>query len=116
MSADLASVRQRDDNRCARCSSSRDLHVHHRIRRSQYGGNGSENLITLCAKDHMWVHANPYAARAEGLLLRATDDAFRFPVRHASWPFSPVLLGPDFDFVLWDEQANDLPAFPESVL
>ncbi len=81
--------------------------MHHRIRRSQYGGNYPENLVTLCQPDHAWVHANPYAARAEGLLLKATDNPGRVPVRHVMWPAGPVLLGHELNFILWDEETDE---------
>lgn len=103
---DIALIRSRDGDRCARCGSSRDLHVHHRIMRSQGGGNYPENLITLCTECHHWVHHNPHAARREGLLLKATDNSYRFPVRHSMWPAGPVVLGPDLTVILWDEERD----------
>ena len=94
-------IRERDGNRCARCGSSRNLHVHHRIRRSHGGQDISENLITLCAECHDWVHHNPYAARREGLLLSRGTDPATVPVDHKLWPSGPVYLGPECTFSLW---------------
>ncbi len=44
------------------------VHVHHRVRRSQGGTNDLSNLVHLCHRCHEWVHANPEAAREEGLM------------------------------------------------
>ena len=109
---DIALIRARDGDRCARCGSPRDLHVHHRIARSQGGRDYCENLITLCPKDHAWAHAHPHEARAEGLLLKGTDNPGSVPVKHFNWPHAPVLLGHDLDFLLWDEEAGDIPRIP----
>lgn len=107
MSADLAAVRQRDGDRCARDGASGDLHVHHRQRRSQGGGNSSANLVTLCFRCHHWVHGNPYAAEAAGFLLRAGSDPAKVPVKHHMWPERPILLDADFGFAFWwDEEAE----------
>jgi hypothetical protein len=105
----IAEIRQRDGDRCARCGSSGQLHVHHRVRRSQGGRDDSSNLITLCSACHNWVHANPYAAREGGWLLRPTDDPSMVPVRHKMWPAAPVWLGSDLDFVLWHEELSEIP-------
>lgn len=94
-------IRTRDGNRCARCGSGSTLHVHHRVRRSQGGRDGSENLITLCEACHRWVHHNVMAARREGLLLSRSTDPGAVPVDHHMWPAGPVLLGPDLTFQLW---------------
>lgn len=80
--------------------------MHHRITRSQGGRDYPENLVTLCAGCHHWAHHNPYAARREGLLLKATDNPYRFPVRHCMWPAGPVLLGHELNFILWDEETD----------
>ena len=74
--------------------------------RSQGGRDYEENLITLCTGCHRWAHANPHAARAQGLLLKSTDNQNDFPLRHVMWPAGPVLLGPNLTFVLWDEQTD----------
>lgn len=99
----LAEVRARDGNRCAKCGSPRDLHVHHRVLRGQGGRDDPENVITLCASCHRWCHHNPYAARELGLLLRHTEDPATVPVKHVLWPAGPVLLGPDLTFILWTD-------------
>jgi hypothetical protein len=96
----LADIRARDGNRCSHKGCSGTLHVHHRVRRSQCGTNDPANLITLCDACHRWVHANPYAARALGLLLRHGEDPAAIAVRHFLWPAAPVWLGSDLTFGL----------------
>lgn len=96
-------IRARDQHRCSRCGKGGPLHVHHRVRRSQGGRDAAPNLITLCEACHRWVHANPYAARREGLLLPPHYDPAQIPVDHILWPAGPVLLGPDLDFMPWAE-------------
>lgn len=93
-------VRERDGNRCARCGSPRDLHVHHRITRAQGGRDYGENLITLCAPCHHWVHLHPYESREGGWLLKSTDNPGHKPLAHFMWPHAPVWLGPDLTFIL----------------
>ena len=94
-------IRARDGHRCAKCGSNRDLHVHHRIRRSQGGRDDSQTLVTLCAQCHSWVHQHPMAARREGLLLSRGTDPATVPIDHHMFPAGPVLLGPDLTFQLW---------------
>jgi len=49
------------------------LHVHHRLLRSLGGSNSADNLITLCAAHHDFVHAHTVWAKERGLLL--TNEA-----------------------------------------
>ncbi len=44
------------------------LHAHHMRRRSQGGPDTMNNLVTLCAGHHGWVHDHPAFARMIGLL------------------------------------------------
>lgn len=99
---DISLVRERDGNRCARCGSTRDLHVHHRIARSQGGRDYCQGLITLCAADHRWVHAHPHEAREDGYLLRGWENVAAVPVKHVMWPAGPVWLGPELTILLSD--------------
>jgi 5-methylcytosine-specific restriction endonuclease McrA len=99
---DIAQIRARDGNRCARDGSTFDLHVHHRIARSQGGRNYCEGLITLCAACHTWVHSHPYEAREDGWLLRGWENPAAVPVTHFNWPGAPVWLGPELTFLLSD--------------
>lgn len=46
----------------------RGAHVHHVKRLSQGGSSEPANLCLLCGWHHRWVHDNPDAARALGLL------------------------------------------------
>lgn len=50
------------------------LHLHHRLRRSQGGSDAPENLVTLCAAHHGWVHEHPEKARLAGLLQKSSDN------------------------------------------
>jgi hypothetical protein len=99
--ASLAEIRERDMFRCARCGSAGPLHIHHRRRRSQGGGESWGNLVTLCAACHDWVHAHPSAARGDGWLLARGTVAEQVPVPHYGWPASEVLLCGDGTVQLW---------------
>ncbi len=49
-------VLERDGWRCQVCGSMQNLQVHHLKFRSQSGGDEEQNLITLCAECHEWMH------------------------------------------------------------
>ncbi len=49
-------VYRRDGYRCALCDSTRGLHCHHVVKRSQGGPNEEWNLITLCSICHSTIH------------------------------------------------------------
>lgn len=49
-------VYRRDGWRCALCDSTRGLHCHHVVKRSQGGPNEEWNLITLCTICHATIH------------------------------------------------------------
>lgn len=49
-------VYKRDGYRCALCDSTRGLHCHHVVKRSQGGPNEEWNLITLCTICHATLH------------------------------------------------------------
>lgn len=53
-----AAVLARDRHRCATpgCRATRFLEVHHVVPRSNGGGNGEANLVTLCSRCHGFVH------------------------------------------------------------
>jgi hypothetical protein len=54
-------VLARDKHRCQApgCGRTRFLEIHHKVSRSNGGGNGSENLITLCGSCHrLWHEKN----------------------------------------------------------
>jgi len=53
-----AAVLARDRHRCTTpgCRATRFLEVHHVVPRSQGGGNGEANLVTLCSRCHGFVH------------------------------------------------------------
>jgi 5-methylcytosine-specific restriction endonuclease McrA len=49
-------VLERDGWRCQDCGSSKDLQVHHLVKRSKLGDDILDNLIALCASCHMQRH------------------------------------------------------------
>lgn len=56
------------DTPACRPGAHRGAHAHHVKLRSQGGGHEVENLRWVCWDGHEWVHANPEAARAMGLI------------------------------------------------
>ncbi len=50
-------VLERDGWRCQHCGRSADLQVHHIHPRSRLGGDGEENLVTLCVQCHELLHS-----------------------------------------------------------
>ena len=52
-------VLERDGWRCQNCGSSKDLHLHHQVKRSRLGNDALDNLITLCALCHKRQHCLP---------------------------------------------------------
>lgn len=61
------------DTRCRYCGTTRNLHVHHIVYRSQGGGNEPTNLITLCVAHHGLVHSDKVLWQP---LLHAYIDTF----------------------------------------
>ncbi len=53
-------VLERDDWRCQRCGSLKDLQIHHKIKRSHLGSDSLANLVTLCARCHLEEHGQLY--------------------------------------------------------
>jgi len=49
-------VLEHNDWQRQKCGSLENLHVHHRIKRSQQGDDALGNLVTLCAYCHMEEH------------------------------------------------------------
>jgi hypothetical protein len=49
-------VYRRDGWQCALCDSTKQLQIHHCIKRSQGGTSNPENLIALCSKCHAAAH------------------------------------------------------------
>ena len=52
----LKRVMERDDWRCRKCGSLKDLQVRHQTYRSRQGNDSLANLVTLCAYCHMEEH------------------------------------------------------------
>ncbi len=55
----------RDSWRCQFCGSRMQLELHHLRFRSQSGGDGEQNLITLCAQCHRDLHRSSRSCRAK---------------------------------------------------
>lgn len=63
-------LKQRDDGHCLMCGvNGTDLHHRRRRRVKDEEQHAPSNLVTLCRRDHQWVHANPREAQAKGLIL-----------------------------------------------
>lgn len=60
-------------------------HIHHLLRRSAGGSHDPENLISLCAACHGWVHNHPAESRQRGWLASrygvAHDDSMDSGIR-----------------------------------
>lgn len=97
-----ASVIERDQGRCQfpvlndfgepsgrKCGSPR-VQIHHRLMRSQGGGDTEENLILLCDQHHEHgpdaVHVNRPLARELGLIVPSHGDPSRRPWMEVSIP------------------------------
>jgi 5-methylcytosine-specific restriction endonuclease McrA len=52
----LKRVLERDDWRCQKCGSFKDLQAHHQRYRSRQGDDSLANLVTFCAYCHMEEH------------------------------------------------------------
>lgn len=82
-------VRARDEDRCQRCGSGRNLAWHHRRRRSVKGHFQHCPCIgvQLCPTCHRWAHANPEAAQKVGLIVPAHEECpWTVPVKmFAGW-------------------------------
>lgn len=82
-------VNDRDGGRCLKCFGDAEA-VHHRIPRGMGGTSDDEvnydpaNLISLCAKDHAWVHENPGEAYQAGFLVHRWEDPASIPVQGSS--------------------------------
>jgi 5-methylcytosine-specific restriction endonuclease McrA len=49
-------ILDRDGWRCQKCGCSKNLDVHHIVRRSALGDDAETNLITLCRECHQVLH------------------------------------------------------------
>lgn len=70
------SIYKREGYQCAVCGSTRQLEIHHVVKRSRGGGNNPENLVCLCHICHCLVHgerAMPEAYRRSLGPLREED-------------------------------------------
>lgn len=53
-------VYRRDHYRCALCDSTDGIQIHHAIPRGRGGASVEQNLITLCWRDHAFIHSKGY--------------------------------------------------------
>ncbi len=90
-----AEIKERDGNRCARCGSTYNLHIHHRMLRSAGSDERACNRVTLCQGCHNFVHMHPSVSLDEGWLVGRYGDAEEVPIQHILWPAGPVLLTDD---------------------
>jgi len=97
-------IRERDGNQCAKCGSTRDLDVHHRLLRSGGTDERASNRVTLCRKCHSWAHSHVRAATLAGWLVSRYADPAKIPVDHHLWPAGPVLLLEDGGIQIWQEE------------
>lgn len=83
--ASRGQVRGRSQNRCERCGTPCQTgHWHHRRSRSVRDEHTHHacNGLWLCTTCHLWVHANPMAARAGGFILpRVAALPEQYPVQ-----------------------------------
>jgi 5-methylcytosine-specific restriction endonuclease McrA len=59
---------------CERCRQARATVLHHKLRRSQGGGNDDENLARLCAPCHSNIHMHPEDSYREGWMVRGVQN------------------------------------------
>lgn len=57
--------------RCEICGENPATERHHKLRRSQGGGDEQANTMDLCGWCHAEVHANPEHSYREGYLIRS---------------------------------------------
>lgn len=85
-------IMARDGWRCLApgCTSQRNLHVHHVVRRSHGGGDEESNLVTLCAAHH---HRGVHGGTVE-ITGKAPDDlVFKLGVRPDGPPLAVYRSG-----------------------
>jgi hypothetical protein len=84
-------VKAREGDRCFRCHA-RGAQWHHRRTRSVRDAHQhcSCNGVWLCVTCHGWVHAHPFEARAEGLIV-SRHQPLPGSETAVTW-FGPVLL------------------------
>uniref|UniRef100_UPI003F498A4D HNH endonuclease n=1 Tax=Streptomyces sp. CA-136453 TaxID=3240050 RepID=UPI003F498A4D len=70
-----AQVFARDNHRCVRCASGRDLTIHHRVNRGMGSSreewiNRPQNLLTACRTCNGWFEDHPRESYSEGWKVR----------------------------------------------
>lgn len=71
LATNTARVMARCHKLCERCGIADADLVHHRLRRSQGGGNELSNLAGLCSPCHRTIHDNPARSYREGWLVKS---------------------------------------------
>lgn len=77
-------VLARDGHSCVVCGSQDRLQLHHRLPRRMGGSsrpwiNQPQNLLTVCAVDHLWIESRRAEALDMGWLLKEGDDPLDVP-------------------------------------
>lgn len=65
----VAALAERSGGVCEVCHSSRAVHPHHRLMRSQGGRDALENLLHVCGWCHRMIHDKPALAYERGWLI-----------------------------------------------
>jgi hypothetical protein len=63
-------VRARAHNICECCRIRDGRMAHHRLRRTQGGGNDLFNLLWVCPPCHDWIHDHPEESYEKGYMVR----------------------------------------------
>lgn len=66
----LPELWERSYGMCEVCGDEPAVHAHHKLRRSQGGGNSLDNLLAVCPSCHRMIHDNPAFSYREGYLTR----------------------------------------------
>jgi hypothetical protein len=67
-------VLERDGHQCQVCGRTSNLELHHWVYRSQGGGHGADNLVTVCHWDHHLIHTGRIDIEMQ--CIRGTWHAF----------------------------------------
>lgn len=70
-------VLRRDGNKCTKCGSTKDLHVHHIVPRSKIIDHSESNLITLCVNCHAQEDGHGEKVITSHNVLKASTFGFK---------------------------------------
>jgi 5-methylcytosine-specific restriction endonuclease McrA len=65
-------VQARANGICEVCHFAPLAHIHHKLRRSQGGGNELSNLLGVCLDCHDFIHRHPEQSYMKGYLRKRT--------------------------------------------